>query len=218
MKRLLIPALVAILFSCNDEEQLKIHNFSGTVSVPQFNGSDPVPLANAKLKIHFYTGEALPLIKLVESAELSTDTDGKYTLQKKLPENKYTMYSVEVDEPYYRDCTGITSPTDAIEYHGFSAESNYENEMLICYTAEVKIVATKTNAGSNTSVAISNKATAGNTSVLDGSEVVSSNTEKTYIFFSRVTEVEFTLKRYSGTTLTGEEKVVVNPQVELPFS
>jgi hypothetical protein len=212
MKRLVFAILIPFLFSCdpNEEEQGKIYSFSGTVRVNQFDGSDPVPLPNAKIKIHFYTGITQPMVKLIDSAELTSDANGNFTLQKKLPENTYSAYSLEVDDPYYRDCTGITSSHNTIEYQGFSPESNYFNEILVCHTGNVKIVANKTSAGSNTSLSISHKATAGSTTVIDAGDVIFTNAETTYYFFSRVTEAEFTFKRYNGSTLTSEEKVPVD--------
>src|SRR5688572_21481978 len=117
MERVLFTVLVAFLFSCdrNEEEQEKIYSFSGTVLVHQFQGGDPIPLPNAKLKIHFYTGDTQLMVSLIESAELITDADGNFTLQKKMPENKYSVYSIEADEPYYRDCTGVTSSLGIIQ-------------------------------------------------------------------------------------------------------
>jgi hypothetical protein len=211
MKRILLPILVAFLFSCDrgEEEQTRIYTFSGTVRVKQFDGNDPVPLPNAKVKIHVYTGDTQPMVNPADSAELTAGADGKFILEKKLPENVYTLYSIEVDDPYYRDCTGITSSINTTQYLGFSSESTYINEILVCHTGNVKIVAKKTSA-SNTSLTISHKTTVGSITVRNAGEVIFDDTEKTYYFFSRVTEVEFTLTRRAGTTVTSEEKVVVN--------
>jgi hypothetical protein len=213
MKRILFAMLVAFLFSCDsdEEEQTKIYSFSGTVRVSQLDGSDPVPLPDAKLKIHFYTGNTLLTVKLIESAEFAADASGNFTFQKKLPENTYTLYSLEVDSQYYRDCGGITSSHNTIGYQGFSPETSYSNDILVCHTGNVKIIARKTSTGSG-SLTIDNRATAGSWTVTDLGELISADTEKTFYFFGSVNEVVFTFTRRTGSTVTSEEEVMVYPK------
>jgi hypothetical protein len=214
MKRILFTTLIVFLFSCdrNEEEQLKIYTFSGTVMVPQFDGSDPIPLPDAKLKVQFYTGDVLPLVNLAESVELTADASGNFNLQKSIADNAYSFYSIEVDEPYYHGCSGATSPLENIQYQSFGEEFSYTNNLQVCHTGNVKIVANKTDAGSNTSLTIINKATAGSMNVIDAGDVVSADEEKTYYFFDRVTQVVFTFKKYAGSTLSSEEEVIITPQ------
>jgi hypothetical protein len=212
MKKILSLILIAFVFSCDrNEEEGQIYAFSGTVKVPQFNGNDPVSLPNAKLIINFYTGDTQPFLKLVESTDLTADADGKFALQKKLPENLYTYYSIQVNEPYYHDCTGVTSSLDIVQYQGFSEELSYANNLLACHTGNVRIVANKTNDGSDTSLTLSNKATSGSVTLIDAEEVLTSDAERTYYFFDRVSQVVFTFQKRTGETLTSEEEVVVNP-------
>jgi hypothetical protein len=175
------------MFACGDDETpKKNYIFSGSVKATRAD-EEPIPLSSAKLKVTVFKEDGPFTSEAGESFEVMTDANGDYNVEKRFGANAYKSYTIIVDDQYYHSCTGITSPFELSDNKALDPEN--ENDLLVCRTGNVKIIADKVSSGAGNTFALWHSATKGTTILIDAGKTLMKDEGVIYPFYDGVSDV-----------------------------